>query len=145
MSGVEKIEWDPKYSVDIEEIDMHQKKMFELFNELIDIKASDTDGKDCINMISVINDYSKLYFSTEERYLKRKGYPDFHAHLKAHRQFTKSSISLRREISEDAGNLTDDMIIELRNWLINHIVKIDSLYVPFLRINQYIEDSKQKN
>ncbi len=31
MKDIKKMEWDPKYSVDIEEIDNHQKKMFDLF------------------------------------------------------------------------------------------------------------------
>ena len=145
MSGIEKIEWDPKYSVDIEEIDVHQKKMFELFNRLIDIRESEIDAKACVNMISEINEHSKLYFSTEEKYLKKKGYPDFETHSKAHRQFIRSSISLRREISEDIANLTDDVIMELRGWMINHILTLDSFYVPFLRINKYIEESRQKN
>ncbi|MCP3872407.1 MAG: hemerythrin family protein [Desulfobacteraceae bacterium] len=142
MSDIEKIDWEPKYSVDIEEIDEHQKKMFELFNKLIDLKNSYINSKDCVNMISEINEYSKLYFSTEERYLRKKGYPDYLAHSKSHRQFTKNSISLRREISEDIENLTDDVIDGLRNWLITHILTFDSLYIPFLRINKFIEESK---
>ncbi len=145
MGNIEKIEWEKKYSVDVEEIDIHQKKMFELFNQLIDMKSSKTDIKDCINVITEINEYSKLYFSTEEKYLKKKGYPDFNSHAKAHRQFAKISISLRREISENEDSLTLDVIEGMRNWLINHIVTRDTLYIPFLRINQYIEDSKKKN
>ncbi|OGQ91313.1 MAG: chemotaxis protein [Desulfobacula sp. RIFOXYA12_FULL_46_16] len=145
MGNIEKIEWEKKYSVDVEEIDIHQKKMFELFNQLIDMKSSKTDIKDCVNVITEINEYSKLYFSTEEKYLKKKGYPDFHSHAKAHRQFAKISISLRREISENEDSLTLDVIEEMRNWLINHILTRDTLYIPFLRINQYIEDSKKKN
>jgi hemerythrin len=144
MSGLEKLDWDPKFSVDIEEIDIHQKKMFELFNQLIDMKKSKVDTKLFINMISDINDYSKLYFTTEERYLRKEGYPDFADHAKVHRQFIKNSISLRREVSEDIANLTDDVILELRNWMINHITTLDSCYVPFLRIKQYIEEPKKK-
>ncbi len=145
MGNIEKIEWEKKYSVDVEEIDIHQKKMFELFNQLIDMKSSKTDIKDCVNVITEINEYSKLYFSTEEKYLKKKGYPDFNSHAKAHRHFAKISISLRREISENEDSLTLDVIEEMRNWLINHILTRDTLYIPFLRINQYIEDSKKKN
>ena len=145
MSEIEKIEWDPKYSVDIKEIDACQKKIFELFNKLIDIKREEIESKVYINMISEISEHSKLYFRTEEKYLKKKGYPDFEAHSKAHLQFIKSFISLRREISEDIANLTDDVILELREWMINHILTFDSLYVPFLRIDKYIEESKQKN
>jgi len=145
MADIEKLEWEKKYSVDVEEIDTHQKKMFALFNLLIDMKASKTDLKDCVNIISDINEYSKLYFSSEEKYLKKIGYPDFNSHAKAHRQFSKLSIGLRREISENEAALTLDVIEDMRNWLINHILTFDARYIPFLRINQYIEDSKKKN
>ncbi len=139
------IEWDPKFSVDVEEIDNHQKKMFALFNELIDLKQQKSDPKALTNMISEINDYGKLYFSTEEKILRKKKYPDREFHARAHRRFIRSAISLRREIAEDVDNLTMDTILELRNWLVDHIKTSDSLYVPFLRVHQYIEDSMQKN
>jgi len=146
MNTIEKIEWEPKYSVDIEEIDAHQKKMFDLFNQLIDIKNSEIeDTKVYLNMISEISEHGRVYFSTEERYLKKKKYPDFGTHSKTHRQFIKSFISLRREISEDIANLTDDVIKELQDWMTDHILTLDSLYIPFLRISKYIENSKQKN
>lgn len=145
MTNIQKIEWEKKFSVDIEEIDMHQKKMFELFNQLIDMKKSNTDIKECINMITEINEYSKLYFSTEERHLKKKGYPDFQTHAKTHRQFAKLSITMRRELAENEEALTFEAIEEMRNWLINHILTTDVLFIPFLRINQYIEDVAKKN
>ncbi len=142
MKDIEKMEWESKYSVDIEEIDNYQKKMFELFNELIDLKKSNVETKEYINMIARINEYSRLYFKAEEKILKENGYPDFGEHTKTHRQFTKSFISLRREISDDVENLSYDVINELRSWLINHILTFDSLYIPFLRINRYIEGAK---
>ncbi len=145
MSDVTPMEWDPEFSVDIEEIDTCQKNMIKLFNELIALKDDKKDGKEIINMISEINDYSKLYFSAEEKILKKNGYPDFTSHSKAHRQFTKRSISLRRELSEDIENLTDDVIAQLRQWLINHILEMDSQYVPYIRIKHYIEASNRKN
>lgn len=145
MIQIDKIEWDPKYSVDIEEIDIHQKKMFELFNQLIDLKNEKNEPKVYANMITEINDYSKLYFSREEKILKKKEYPDYESHSKAHRQFIRNSISLRREIVEDINNLTWEVIQELRDWFINHIETNDALYAPFLRIHHYIEDANQKN
>ncbi len=141
---IEKIEWDLKYSVDVEEIDNFQKKMFDMFNELIDMKNINSDAKAYTSLISDINDFSKLYFSREEKILKKRGYPDFDSHTKAHRQFIRSSISLRREIAEDVDNLTLEAILELRDWLINHIETSDSLYIPFLRIHQYTEDRTKK-
>lgn len=143
MNNIEKIEWEPKFSVDIKEIDELQKKMFQLFNQLIEMREEKEEPKAIINMVTEINELSKLYFTTEERFLKRKKYPDHSNHAKAHRQFIKSALSLRREIASDISSLTDEVIMELRDWLIIHILTQDSLYVPFLRINKYIEESKK--
>ncbi len=141
MKSIEKMEWESKYSVGIEEIDNHQKKMFELFNELIDKKKRKLGTKEYVNMIARINEYSRLYFSYEERLLKKNGYPDFGEHETAHWQFSKSFISLRREIAEDVENLSYDVINELRTWIVNHILTFDSLYIPFLRINNYVQQN----
>lgn len=140
-----KLEWDPKLSVSIEEIDKYQQKMFEMFNQLIDLKENNSEAKEFINLISEINEFSKLYFGAEEKILRKNKYPDYVAHAKAHRQFTKNSISLRRELSENVESLTDQAIIELREWLINHILELDSMFIPFIRITDYIENTKQKN
>jgi len=139
------IEWDEKYSVDVPELDEFQKGLFEKFNTLIEMKSTQVDAKAATNMISDINDYTKMFFSKEERILKRRGYPDLETHAKAHRQFIKNSIALRREIAEDISNLTMEIILDLRNWMVEHIETSDSLYVPFLRIHQYIDDSGRKN
>ncbi len=145
MSNTNLMEWDQKFSVDIEEIDVYQQKMFELFNQLIELKENKNDVKECINLISEINDASKLYFSAEERMLRKNKYPDFSSHAKVHREFTKRSINLRREIAEDIENLTFEVIVELRQWLIDHIMTLDSLYIPFIRITGYIEGTTKKN
>jgi hemerythrin len=140
-----KIEWEPAFSVDVEEIDVHQKKMFDLFNELIELKQKKADPKVIANLVSDINDYGKQYFTVEEKILKERHYPDRDMHARGHRRFIRNAISLRREIVEDVDNLTMDSILSLRDWLIEHIQTSDVLYVPFLRIHRYIEDASRKN
>ena len=140
----EKIEWDEKFSVDVPEIDTYQKELMEKFNSLIEMRAAKKmDPKAAASLVSDLNDYSKMFFTKEESLLKRKKYPDLDSHAKAHRQFTKNSISLRREIAEDINNLSMEAILELRDWLVDHIETSDALYVPFLRINRYIDECKR--
>ncbi len=145
MDNLEKMDWDPQFSVAIDEIDEHQKKMFIFLNDLIDLKGRTSDPKEFTSKVSEINDYSKFYFTSEEKLLRKRKYPDLEVHLKAHRQFIKRSISLRREIAEDVENLSYDVIKELRDWLISHILTLDARYVPFVRLNKYIDDYKAKN
>lgn len=139
-----KVEWHAGFSVDVAEIDTHQKKILDLFNELIDLKQQKAESKAIANVITEINDYAKLYFTEEEKILKQREYPDRDVHAKAHRRFVKSAISLRREISEDANNLSLDDIVSLRDWLIEHIQTNDVMFVPFLRIHRYVQDASGK-
>ncbi len=140
-----KIEWEEKFSVDVPELDAFQKELLERFNTLIDMKINNEEAKVVTNMISDINDFSKMYFAREEKLLRQRNYPDLESHSKSHRQFVRNSISLRREIAEDINNLTMEVILELRDWLVDHIETSDSLFVPFLRIHQYVDDTKRKN
>ncbi|MCF8075899.1 MAG: bacteriohemerythrin [Desulfotignum sp.] len=139
-----KVEWESEFSVDVAEIDAHQKKMFDLFNELIDLKQKKAESKAIANIITDINDYSKLYFTEEERMLRQREYPDRDIHARYHRRFIRNALSLRREITEDVNNLSLEAIVSLRDWLIEHILTNDAMYVPFLRIHQYVEDASRK-
>ncbi len=143
MEKIEKFEWKEELSVDIPEIDELQKKMFALLNVLIDLKDNDKDGKECSNMVAELNEYSKYFFSKEEEYLRRCGYPEIDYHAKEHRKFVKNAISLRRQVTEDKENLSYEVIIQLQEWLVQHIMTSDLLYVPFLRTTNYIKESKK--
>lgn len=141
-----KIEWDETLSVDIPEIDELQKKIFMILNGLINRQEQDEEvvAKDSAGMVVELTEYSRYYFSREEDYLRKSGYPDIDSHSKEHRQFIKNTINLRRQVAEDKKNLSYDTVSFLRDWLVNHISHSDHMYVPFVRINSYIEDSRLK-
>ncbi len=143
MEVNDKIDWNKKLSVDIQEIDELQKKMFALLNVLMDMKTMDTEAKECSNMVAEINEYSRYYFSKEEEYLRACGYPELASHAKEHRRFIKTTISLRRQVADDKNNLSYEIIHQLRDWLIEHITAHDLMYVPFIRINNFIDKTKR--
>ncbi len=142
MEKLEKIQWDKQLSVDIKEIDDLQQKMFALFNALVDLEERGAETKECANMIAEIHDYSRYFFSREEDYMRKDNYPDLNFHKKEHRQFVKMTISCRRQVSEDRENFSYALIKTMRDWLFDHILTYDLLYVPFLRINRYIKEVK---
>jgi len=94
-------------------------------------------------MVAEINEYSRYFFSKEEEYLKKSGYPEINSHAKEHRKFIKTTISLRRQVTEDKDNLTYESIKQMRDWLVDHIITSDLLYVPFLRTTRYIKECKK--
>ncbi len=141
---IEKLEWDEALSVDIPEIDDLQKKMFALLNALIDCKNQGICAKDSSAMVAELTEYSRYYFSKEEEFLSRCGYPEIEAHSKEHRHFIKSIISIRRQVAEDKRNLSYEVIQTLRDWLVVHITRNDHMYMPFVRLNQYIAECRRR-
>ncbi len=140
LKTIQKIEWDSRLSVDIKEIDDLQQKMFALLNALIDLKDNNAETKACTNMIAEIHDYSRYFFSREEDYMRKNGYPELDTHEREHRQFIKLTINFRRQIADDRDNFTDALIKTMRDWLVDHILTCDLLYVPFLRTNRFIKE-----
>ena len=141
---IAKMEWDESLSVDIPEIDALQQNVFTLLNDLIDCKENSCGAKDGATIVAKLIDESRIFFSSEESCLRRCGYPECDTHAKEHRQFIKSLINIRRQVSDDKTNLTYELIKTLREWLVTHILGNDHLYVPFVRINRYIDESRQK-
>jgi len=138
------IEWDEKYSVDVPELDECRKQLMDMFNNLIEMKTNKGDTKDVANLVTEINDFSKIFFSKEEKILGRKRYPDLGTHSKAHRRFIKKAIGLRREIAEDVDNLAIEDIVGLRDLLVTHFESLDTLFIPFLRIHKYVDECENK-
>ncbi|WP_020589692.1 bacteriohemerythrin [Desulfobacter curvatus] len=138
------IEWDEKYSINEPELDECRKQLMDMFNSLIGMKTNKGSAKDVANLVTEINDFSKIFFSKEEKLLGKKGYPDLDPHAKAHRRFIKKTIGLRREIAEDVDNLMLEDILDLRDCLITHFEAVDTMFIPFLRIHRYVEECENK-
>ncbi|MBF0258758.1 MAG: hemerythrin family protein [Desulfamplus sp.] len=144
MNHGDKIEWNQSLSVDIPEIDELQKRVFLILNGLVNnhLDHEDEVSRDSASMVAELTEYSRYYFSKEEEYLRKCGYPDIECHSKEHRQFIKNTINLRRQVAEDKKNLSYNTVSFLRDWLVNHISNSDQMYVPFVRINNYVEDCR---
>lgn len=138
------IEWDEKYCINEPELDECRKQLLDMFNSLIEMKANKGTAKDVANLVTEINDFSKIFFSKEEKLLATKGYPDLDPHSKGHRRFIKKAIGLRREIAEDVDNLELEDIVTLRDLLIMHFESADTQFLPFLRLHRYVEECENK-
>lgn len=136
------LQWNKKYSLDDTAIDQQQKKMFDLFNELLSA-CEDKAEKNIPNTVNSLNDHVKLFFSTEEKILKSNGYPDYETHVKRHRKFIRAVVELRRKISDTPENLESKDVQGLRELFITHIEATVRECLPFLRIQAYINEQKK--
>lgn len=128
------------FSVEILLLDKHHQRLFELFSEAFKIIRISNNLEDLKEKFSPIQkeliDYTIFHFSWEEQLMKQYNYPELDSHKKAHEYF-KEKVS-RYTIQ----NLSDylEFVIDLFNWLVDHIFFIDRKYSFYFKEQGLLEE-----
>ncbi|MCX8070655.1 MAG: bacteriohemerythrin [Thermodesulfovibrionales bacterium] len=124
--------WDDRYKVNIAEIDMQHKRLFDMVNDMHKaMKSGSADDIIGIILEQLIN-YCDIHFVTEEKYMSLHNYPDFISHKKAHEYLTKKTHELYLKFKSGEKVLSFDVMDFLKDWLQNHILSVDKKFGPYL-------------
>jgi hemerythrin len=122
------IQWQDDFSVKVKEIDDQHKTLIQMINSLHEAmlvhKARDLQ-KQTINGMA---DYAVKHFALEEKYMKQFGYAGYQKHKSEHDQFTAKALDLKERMDKTGFVLTLEIINFLRDWLRDHILKVDKAY-----------------
>ncbi len=120
--------WDDKYSVNNEELDRDHKALFEVVNKLYD-SCFDLNNKISLgSIIEILISYTNHHFTTEEEYMRAKGYSKLDKHIAEHKIFRYRLLHLQSKENINDIELTKELIVYLGNWLLNHVIKEDKKY-----------------
>ncbi|PLX25629.1 hypothetical protein C0580_01945 [Candidatus Parcubacteria bacterium] len=126
------LEWKKIYSVNVKEIDGQHQKIFDLMNKLKRLEENEIQSDTVINVVNELEDYSIYHFNTEEKHFDKTKYPETEFHVKQHEKYKKKLSELKKEVAEKSDKETVDKVFNfLRDWWINHIVKVDMEYSEF--------------
>jgi len=129
---MDKIEWKAEYEIGIALIDKQHKQLVNVINRL----GEQGSGGMIAYVIDELDIYVKEHFRAEEDLMRKAGYPDFAAHKDEHRGFEEWLSAVRQSFA--VGGSSSHMLASsvndfLRGWLINHILKSDMAYIPYLK------------
>jgi hemerythrin len=129
----EKVVWDNAFSVGFEAIDKQHKELVTMTNQLFEgckagAAAADTTF---LKILRRAAEYAQTHFADEEKYMVQANYPNLDVHRKAHREFGNTVIKAIRTF-EDGNTAPIEMARFLKDWLLNHIAKMDKEYAPYL-------------
>lgn len=127
-----KLVWEPSFSVNISEIDLQHQTLMEMINDLNDAIQEQKDGALLGKIVSGLIHYAETHFKTEEKYFKEFGYPDAENHLKEHASFVQKVSDFIDELDMGKQNLSWDVSAFLGDWLKDHIKGVDNQYSQFL-------------
>ena len=123
--------WNESYSVKIARMDEQHKKLFSLLDELGTAMLAGTVRETFGKILRGLAEYAKTHFAQEELLLKQYGYPGYNWHKKLHEEFINQVESFQKEFDSGVA-LPIKVSVYLRDWLSNHILKVDQQYSAFL-------------
>ncbi|MBI1390241.1 MAG: bacteriohemerythrin [bacterium] len=128
-------EWDDSMSVKNKTLDDQHKRLIALVNKLFDA-LKQNKGKSILGgIIDELIDYTRTHFKNEERIMAQGGYPKLESHQKQHHAFTEKALDLQTRFHRGELVLSQEVLDFLKDWLINHIMKQDQQYAPYLKGN----------
>ncbi|MCM8625227.1 bacteriohemerythrin [Accumulibacter sp.] len=122
------IEWSSALSVGHSEIDRQHQVLIEIANRLNHAMRSGAGRAACGSILEELVNYTVSHFGFEEKLMDKHGYTDREAHLAAHRKLIDEVSRFRRQY-ESGGAISVELMGFIRDWLVNHILKVDRALV----------------
>lgn len=128
------LKWDQKYELGILSIDEQHKKWIALMNQLLEVAATNQDkiGRTLESLIK-LEAYTEYHFEYEEKLFATFGYLDTQNHEQRHRDFRSKLSKFKKDAESDNLPIVTNLLIEMKNWLIQHICNEDKKYVELFK------------
>lgn len=120
--------WKDEYSVAVEQLDEHHKKLFRLLNELYESTMQIKGAIDPLPVVDQLREYSDYHFMAEEQYMRDCAVTEIADHINSHRDFKRQLDELHSQCREKQPEATRNLIVLLGNWLLHHVLEEDRRY-----------------
>ena len=129
--GSKKIIWVEKYRVGVKEFDDQHKIIFNLINQLSEMKNLTVRSERLTAALTKMTDYFWVHINIEEKYMEDYGYPEYKKHVIQHARFKKKIMKLNMDQMAHKDSVPDDLLTFLIEWWSNHRLKVDMRYRTF--------------
>ena len=125
------LEWNDKFSVNVDEIDNQHKEIFKITNKLLNAIADGTANETVGDILQDLIDYIAVHFSTEEYYFDKFNYPKSYSHKEEHESFIQKVSEFKKSFETGRKNLYLDITNFILNWLMSHVLLSDKEYAKY--------------
>jgi len=133
---MEKIVWDDSFNIQVDVIDQQHRRLVELMNRLIAIQDEKASDDDISDILGAMTNYLGYHFDTEEQLMIDCGYPELESHREEHQTFVTQTAYFIATYREGGASLKSDILLFLKEWLVEHILKTDGAFGDYLSATQ---------
>jgi hemerythrin len=129
------VQWSDDFSVKNRLIDTQHKELVRFTNDLFAACQSGgfTERISFIRTVQSAVNYAKEHFSTEERLMVQKNYPDYAKHKAEHDAFVAEVLRQVKQLDNMKEIKGEPFVLFLKDWLLKHIAISDKKYTPYVR------------
>jgi hemerythrin len=124
--------WRDDYSVKVPSIDVQHHKLVDMLNGLHDGMVSGTSRERLAPLLGGLIEYTATHFAHEEELFAQYGYPDSAKHTQEHQDLVKKVLDFKGKFDKGSSSLTMELMMFLKNWLLEHILGSDKAYSAHL-------------
>jgi hemerythrin len=122
--------WKPEYNLGIPIVDEQHRGVVTIINSLY-YGMQNKHGEDVLVPVNgMINEYTRIHFETEEKFLEKCKYPELEEHKEFHRELTSKLNMVGKESLRHRD--PKGFIDFLKEWWINHICDKDRAFLDYL-------------
>jgi len=126
------IHWTDSLSVGIESIDEQHKLLVEIINDLNDAMKSNEADQIISEIFKRMIGYTEVHFAFEENLFDSYGYKQSEAHKAQHAILINTIQSLHLKLDVGDARVGIEVMVFLKRWLTDHILKTDKSYAEFI-------------
>jgi hemerythrin len=132
------IEWNDSMSTGVADIDAQHQELIAMLNGLSDAMRSGKGKEEIETMLVFAGEYAQKHFACEERYFAQYNCPTGPQNKAGHEHFIARFTELIENFREQGDSFALVMKIynELSNWLVQHILGIDTTLRTVVRAAQ---------
>lgn len=129
-------EWNDSLSVGVASIDRQHKVLISLINDLHTAIEAGRGASEAKPILKKLITYAKAHFIYEESLFTNYDYVHTDEHLLSHRNIEGKLSELLEKSKASDFDLSEELMVFLKNWLNNHILKEDMSYSEILVKNK---------
>ncbi|MDO8606451.1 MAG: bacteriohemerythrin [Phaeospirillum sp.] len=126
------IKWHDEYSVGVQRIDSHHRRLFEIANSALDLMERGCSDDEIAETMGLLREYARFHFDEEEGLMIRYKYPELHNHKNRHFRLLEQLTELQTTIAEGEGYNEVEVLTFLQEWIVGHTLSDDHRAAVYL-------------
>jgi hemerythrin len=122
-------------------IDAEHDLQMQLLDSLSQSLAKGGDFSPTHHVLEQFIEFSDMHFLSEQLIMRLHSYPGYETHLEEHTRLMKKVREIRETIVHGEKVSGLQLILELRDWLLNHIATEDAAFGEFLKNREEAQSS----